>query len=254
DLASGTDSTGNVLGFGLEGRLYNELTDRASLGALLDAGVSSMNIDDQSSDDAPTTKLSTFMLQAGAGPVFTIGGENPNGRARLAQNDESRTAPPSKTSSETADETTRRSTTEADDQQEESFSQSAEIAGYGVFGYSSLTRDPDDSSQNDEVSATSTIVPGFHLAGEYHVLQWLYLRTGAQYWFAHFSTRQESDQGPDDWGFDNHQFGWSAGLGIEVGQFRFDGSFNKGFLRAGPEFLGGDADGLFGSVAAQYAW
>ena len=318
DLAAAEDTqVGSVTGLALEGRFYNEMTDTSSLGGLLDIGFSSLSITQEQPDPTETRTMTNFLIQAGFGPVFHVGGteEGTQKQAlRLAQfggtddedtgttggpdagttgtpapemeEEEDETAtdateplptPTGEESSTTTESTTTTSpststTTTTQEKttaappppppppapkkkaEKPAFEQSAEIAGYGVLGFTSLSGDPNDEDEDDEGSASGIIIPGFHLAGEFHILKWLYFRSGAQYWFMHFNATQATADGDSKQGFDNHGFGWSAGVGFEVGQFRFDGSFNRGFLRAGPQFLGGTGNGLFGTASAEFTW
>lgn len=230
-LQSGTESKGSVFGLGFESRGYNRLNEETSLGALFDLGLSSTSVTQENPDPSQTASQSTFMAQAGLGPVFDVEPEVSQSEAESSEDEESE---PSKDG--------------------DSFRQRAEIATYAVLGFTSISSDPNDEQDDDNVSASAIVAPGFHLAGEFALTSWLDFRSGAQYSVAHFSTSQETGNGTQEANFDGRQFSWSAGLGFDIGRFDLDGSLNKGFMRAGPEFIGGQGNGLFGSVSAKYSW
>lgn len=297
DLGSGDDvTTANLTGFAIDSRVKNEFSDEVALGGLFDVGFTSISQENETSEPSTLEVASNFMIQGGAGPVFTVGGDDEDSEdeevARYAQfgaeeddeegGDEESAPEPESDEGETATDATSPSssgesgtsstgteTSGASDQQparraaparrrpmkkKDPFKQSAEIAAYGVLGFSSISGDPSDEAQNDAYGMTSLMLPGVHLSGEFHVLKWLYFRSGAQYYFHHFETRFDDGDGTNAGGGDNSAFGWSAGMGVEVGDFRFDGSFNQGFLRGGPNFISGYTGGLFATASAQYRW
>lgn len=137
------------------------------------------------------------------------------------------------------------------------------LAGYAVLGHARSTA-PYDTSDEEALRtfSRSTILPGLHVAADIQLLDWLYFRTGAQYYYGFDTIAQEQDiEGVPDATNDlplstvrGNSFGWRAGLGLEVNNFTFDGAFQSGFLTNGPDFLGGAGGGMFTSVAASYRW
>ncbi|QDG50358.1 hypothetical protein FIV42_06310 [Persicimonas caeni] len=131
------------------------------------------------------------------------------------------------------------------------------IAGYGVLSYASASSDADVDDDDVPASGTSqAILPGFNIASDIELTDWLYFRSGAQYLWVVDGTSQEVP-GEDN---DNETsasgpggFGWNAGIGIEAGNFRFDGSFSNNFLTQGPNFIGGGS-GFLTMASAEYAW
>lgn len=129
------------------------------------------------------------------------------------------------------------------------------LAGYGVIGFVTDSNDPNKDANDDAVSSYGLVLPGVAVAADIHLTDWLYFRTGAQYLFILNSTTRE--QAPNDDTINRNRtsnFGWSAGLGLKVGNFALDGTLQHGFLTAGPNFLGGGAPGLFSMVSASYAF
>jgi hypothetical protein len=126
------------------------------------------------------------------------------------------------------------------------------LAGYAVVGIAAGSEDPDWDGDYDESSYTTFILPGLQLAADIHLFDWLYFRTGMQYLFAFQSTAEATDNGDDYIRTRGSNFGWRAGVGINLGNFTLDGAFTSGFLTSGPSFVGGQAPGLFTMVNAQY--
>ncbi|MBA2661555.1 MAG: hypothetical protein H0U74_04625 [Bradymonadaceae bacterium] len=131
------------------------------------------------------------------------------------------------------------------------------LAGYAVLGVLTTSGVPNteaDDNAYTEYSTSSIIIPGFHVAADIYLTEWLYFRSGMQYMFARNS---RSDLVPPDGNTQQttsrvSDFGWRAGLGLQLGNFALDGALQHGFLTAGPNFLGGQSPGLFSSVAASY--
>ena len=134
------------------------------------------------------------------------------------------------------------------------------IATYGVLGYFRAGEDPDVDEDDNRTFVTAAIVPGVHLAADVQLFEWLYFRTGMQYSFGIAGLVSEVDtEGIDDAERDDitesdrfSDFGWRAGLGVEIDNFTFDGVFQSGFITGGPDFLGGTGGGMFTMVSAGY--
>ena len=125
------------------------------------------------------------------------------------------------------------------------------VAAYGTIGFGS-------SSYNDEVRNFSTnalLLPGFKLALEHWMLDWLAFRTGlsSRYYFT-FQSRQFDDQTTPNVAATStfYEFLWSAGLGIDLGNFEFSGTFQTPFVTGGPDVLSGTAPGLWALLNATY--
>lgn len=134
------------------------------------------------------------------------------------------------------------------------------LATYGVLGFLRAETDPNvDEDHNREVFS-NIVVPGVHLAADIEIFEWLYFRTGMQYNFSILGESQEID--PDDFPDSTRDdetfqertsgFGWRAGLGLQLDNFTLDGVFQSGFVTGGPDFLGGNATGMFTMVSAGY--
>ncbi|MGM0559244.1 MAG: hypothetical protein ACQEVA_22865 [Myxococcota bacterium] len=231
DLASqqaegDTALSGSGVGFGLSARGYYAMAEDVRLGFLGETqfntvGQTDFGPDLGDNDDDVTSRGNFFGFQAGLGPEYTV-----------------------------EDNTT--------------------IAGYAVLGFANTTNDPDvdETTGGDVVSANQFVLPGLHLAADIQVLEWLYFRSGLQYaWAVHSaaSNDEENDE-VDTFGqrgargatespisaFDSPGgFGWRAGIGFEVDNFSFDGSFQNGFILNGPNFIGGGA-GFLAIANAKY--
>jgi len=132
----------------------------------------------------------------------------------------------------------------------------ANVAGYGIVRVLYSTEDPNSEGDDDTSSAHSIVVPGMHVAAEVPLNDWLYVRTGAEYAF-NISGTSEDNGGPtdmDDTGTSGTSgaFGWNAGLGVVIDDFRFDGSLQHGFVTGGPDFIGGTSPGFFAIASLSY--
>lgn len=132
------------------------------------------------------------------------------------------------------------------------------LATYFLAG---MTRDSADLARNEpdllEYERTSRVtLPGVHVAADIEVLDWLFFRSGLQYSYVLVRDGEHVEVGDDTGDTDvstrTSDFGWRTGIGIETGQFSFDGVFQQGFVTAGPDFLGGEGGGMFTMVSATY--
>ena len=126
------------------------------------------------------------------------------------------------------------------------------VAFHAHFGFRTINEEPNDQEKDDEASSSNIMFPGFNMAMEYQVLSWLAFRSGANYSYV-ISNSLTTTPGGDD-AVENASgeagFGWNAGLGFLMDSFRIDGTLSHGILTGGPQFLGGNANGLFGLVSA----
>ena len=126
------------------------------------------------------------------------------------------------------------------------------VAFHGHFGVSNVSTEPNDQEDDDESSSMSIMFPGFNIAMEYQLLEWLVFRSGANYSFV-IAENETTTPGGDEAvqsGYGDAVFGWNAGFGFLMGNFRIDGTLSEGFMTGGPQFIGGNANGLFGLVSA----
>jgi hypothetical protein len=132
----------------------------------------------------------------------------------------------------------------------------ANVAGYGIVRVLYSAGDPNSEADDDANSAHTIVVPGVHLAAEVPLNDWLYVRTGAEYAF-NLNGTSDDGGGPtddDDTGTSSTAgaFGWNAGLGVAIGDFRFDGSLQHGFVTGGPDFIGGTSPGFLMIASLSY--
>jgi hypothetical protein len=125
------------------------------------------------------------------------------------------------------------------------------IAAYGVLSGHIASEDPYSEVDGDETSALSAVIPGVHIALEVPLTEWLLVRSGAQYSFNLQSTSAPADAGTSQ---RSGSFGWNAGLGVVIDDFRFDGSLQHGFLTGGPEFIGGRQPGFLAVASLSYSF
>jgi hypothetical protein len=129
--------------------------------------------------------------------------------------------------------------------------ENALIAAYLTIGLAgTLIKPLNVDAGDEETRETSLTAPGMHLAGEFRVFEWLYFRAGMTGSYV-VRWRSDPDTGSQtDYPYD---FGWHAGIGLEIGDFHFDGAFAGSFLTSGPAFLGQPSP-LYAIVSASYAW
>jgi hypothetical protein len=126
-----------------------------------------------------------------------------------------------------------------------------QIGAYGTIGFGS-------SNYSDEAQSFNTnalLLPGFKLAMEHWILDWLAFRSGlsSRYYFTFQSREFESDVNPNVSATSTfYEFLWSAGLGIAVGNFELNGTFQTPFVTNGPAILSGTGPGLWALLNATY--
>lgn len=139
----------------------------------------------------------------------------------------------------------------------------AEIGAYGLvhIGGSSGKQLENPSSplgacaSGDECQTSTVILPGFQLGGEFWLEDWISVRAGTQYTLTNRSESVVADEvDPNkvtDRARQDGTFGWSAGVGVKLEDFRFDGVLQDSWLTDGPLLLSQDS-GLFAGVSASY--
>lgn len=123
----------------------------------------------------------------------------------------------------------------------------AKLAAYGGLRFGVGKNDP-DSSANSDVNRLRFAAPYFNMAAEVQVLDWLYVRTGAEYtWEVRRAGNEDVKERVGD-----GAFRWSAGLGFQKGTFYFDGVVTNGFVTGGPNFIGGTSPGFLAMASLTY--
>ncbi|MCA9546658.1 MAG: hypothetical protein KC613_19770, partial [Myxococcales bacterium] len=220
-LAFGSDQDGGeangsdlAFGLGVNARFFKKMTDSMDMGIIGSLGFG-MRSSTNTSDgaDNDTASLTNFNLLGGFGPVYHAGNTT--------------------------------------------------VAGYGIVGFQLESGDPSSEGEDDAFSGFGLWLPGFRIAFEHEVLEWLYFRSGMEYTWRLYSYSQEVGNSSSTAGrgsvnafaaeTGDGTFGWNAGLGIKVGNFRFDGAFSHSYLTAGPDMIGGDGD-IFMQSSATYTW
>jgi hypothetical protein len=123
-------------------------------------------------------------------------------------------------------------------------------AHLGIMNTSSENTEVDDDLQ----SSMMVTFPGFNMALEYQMSEWLVFRSGMNYNYPLMvSNSGETKAESSSNGLDNNAaptMGWNAGLGFIFGDLKIDGTLNHGFMTQGPNFISGYSGGLFGLVSA----
>jgi len=96
---------------------------------------------------------------------------------------------------------------------------------------------------------TLITVPRLRASIEVFPFPWLAVRAGAtksvQLQFSRLQSGDEFDASASG-------FVWTTGLGAKAGNFQVDATLSNALLLNGPQFVGGGAPGLFGSMSARY--
>lgn len=127
------------------------------------------------------------------------------------------------------------------------------IAAYGTIGFG---RSSYNLNSGDEIyTTTSLMLPGFKLAVEHWLTDWLSFRTGlaTRYYFT------SQDREFDDINTPNvstsagyYEFMWSVGLGVRMGNFELNGTLTAPFVTDGPAVLSGSENSMFALLNATY--
>ena len=123
----------------------------------------------------------------------------------------------------------------------------AKIAAYGGTRITA-GKNVASSNANNEENRLRLAAPMVNLAVEVLVLDWLYVRTGAEYdWLLRRDGSANAKERIGD-----GSFHWSLGLGLQKGTFYFDGVVTNGFVTGGPNFIGGNANGFLAMASMTY--
>lgn len=130
------------------------------------------------------------------------------------------------------------------------------VGFYGYFGVRSVSEDPNSEGDDDEISETNIIFPGFNIAMEYRVLDWLELRSSAYYSYLINASQTEFTPNMDNKAVEKvtsisnaNGLGWQAGVGIVFDHLKINGTLSHGFVTQGPNFISGQSGNLFSMVS-----
>lgn len=132
------------------------------------------------------------------------------------------------------------------------------VAFYATAGFASTSHDQNTAADADDDSSTWIVFPGFNMALEYAIRDWLYFRSGVVSAFSMLSESFKTMDGMDSvvettrqTNGTNPLFGWNAGLGVKLDRFKFDATLNHGFITNGPAVLSGaSTSGMMALVSA----
>lgn len=148
----------------------------------------------------------------------------------------------------------------------------AYFTGGLLLGYQSLSGSnnlrPDGLNQSElERSTGELLFPGFHASVEAVIWEYLVVRFGftARFYFANSSSKlpgfpdpvnseEPSNRTPATQSNTQQVYSWAAGIGLNLGGLRIDGSFEAPLFTDGPNFIGGRQPGLFALISLSYAW
>lgn len=132
----------------------------------------------------------------------------------------------------------------------------ATVAAYVTLGLAQRTADPE--GDDNVVDSVSVLLPGVHIAAEWHLLEWLDYRAGVRADYALVSGEEHSpaEDGGTATSSRSYTFYWSNGFGFNAleGDFELDATLNWPIITGGPFFLSGSAEDLFAMVTASYSF
>jgi hypothetical protein len=128
----------------------------------------------------------------------------------------------------------------------------AHIAAYGGFSLNAGKNVPDTGDDDQDVGRLNFMSPLVNMAAEVQVLDWLFIRTGAQYVWRIDHYKGTDDDGSRRERVSGAPFTWSAGFGLMKNGFYFDGVIRNGFVTNGPNFVGGNANGFLALASMTY--
>lgn len=209
-----TKTSGTLVRASVSGRGYIPIANEVDLGLLGNLIFSNGSMSSKAGDTEIETSGLGFGVMAGVGPVFRI-------------------------------------------------DENVVVAGYGLLGiaFSALDQ-PSDSDANDTISDLLIFIPALRIAADIGITDWFFFRGGVQYSFQLASSSLDEDvtsnaneENVKSISRNNGTLGLSAGIGFKTTDgFTIDGTLYRGFLTAGPDFIGGNPDAMFGVVSAAYHW
>ncbi|HEX6241257.1 MAG TPA: hypothetical protein VFZ61_10205 [Polyangiales bacterium] len=128
----------------------------------------------------------------------------------------------------------------------------AQIAAYGGFTMGAGKNTPDTDDNDSDVSRINFLAPMVNMAVEVQLLDWLYVRTAAQYVWQ-LDRYKGSPEGETR--RERHStapFAWAVGLGVTKNNFYFDGVIQNALVTGGPTFIGGAENGFLAMASATY--
>ena len=122
----------------------------------------------------------------------------------------------------------------------------AKIASYVGLRLGVGKTSPGDGDEN--ANRLQFAAPMVNMAAEIQVLDWLYVRTGAEYNWQLDRAATDTVKAREADG----AFRWAAGLGVQKDTFSFDGVVQNNFVTGGPNFIGGNATGFLAIASLTY--
>lgn len=243
-----TTASGTQFGVGLDARGIYDMRGPLDVGFVGGLEFSNNGMENGVGDNKISASATNFAIQAGAGPVWKL--------------DSPRAAAPAVAAQQPATDAYGTPQPAAPAAPVTSQGDGTTIAAYAMLGYQMTSIDPNTDNDNDGRGASAIVLPGMLLAADIELLDWLYFRSGAQYRWVIANGSTETSDGDDNasirgpgatiLGYQDG-FGWSTGLGVKVGDFRFDGTLANNFMLNGPNFIGGGS-GFLTTASAEYTW
>ena len=103
----------------------------------------------------------------------------------------------------------------------------------------------------DQGGASTTLLPGFRAAAEARLTRWALARVG--FVGGQVAVRTADGDG-NEAAVMGRQLAWTTGLGLRWENLHLDGRLQAALLKEGPDAVGGQAPGLFGTVSVSYVF
>ncbi len=127
----------------------------------------------------------------------------------------------------------------------------ATVNGHAVLGLGVTSQDPSSEGEDDARSDTSIVLPGVRMSFETPLLSDIFFfRSGMEYVFV---LNSGADEPGNAIASRDGSFGWSAGLGLVLDKFTFDGTLTHAWLTNMPTAVGAGGQ-MFAMASASYDW
>ncbi len=125
------------------------------------------------------------------------------------------------------------------------------ILGIKPFRLATVSEDWD----GDEESESWIYIPEYHIGLESRITDWLTGRLGARQSYAFYSEKDDPDAAPSEEASEYiSEFQMNLGLAFNFGQFTIDTVLQNDFLFNGPDFIGGNGNGIASRISVTYTF
>jgi hypothetical protein len=124
------------------------------------------------------------------------------------------------------------------------------ILGLEAFG---LSQEVEEVKEGNKTTESWTTLPGIFIGVESTLKPWLIGRIGASQVYQSYSRKVEPPQGEStESSYSDSYFDLTFGLGIKIGDFLLDASFNENMFFDGPNFISGQVNSIAHRISLTY--